>query len=142
MNSTGAPSAFITTAEVNRRNTSEFPTQKANWDKNTNNNISNENVSVNNVDSLQTEHSLDDRNVCRIFCDAAWLNEDKATGIGFQIYEKNNRDSQNYLSFMLAVDPLSAELWAIWLSLVKARQMNIKHIKVFFRLSQSSQYSI
>ncbi|WOK94068.1 reverse transcriptase [Canna indica] len=68
---------------------------------------------------------------CMIQCDVAWLKENDCAGLGFQISDEYDNVSHSCCSHMTVPDPLSAELWAIWLSMIKAKALNMKHIKIF-----------
>ncbi|WOL00310.1 hypothetical protein Cni_G09023 [Canna indica] len=67
----------------------------------------------------------------KVYCDAAWIEETNEAGFGFVV--EDELKGLRLLGNGNCVSPsvVSAELNAVWMSLVKFRQMNIKHIKLF-----------
>ncbi|WOL16581.1 ribonuclease H protein [Canna indica] len=48
-----------------------------------------------------------------------------------EISDELGKATHSCYSYMSVSDPLSIEIWAIWLSIIKAKALNIKYIKVF-----------
>ncbi|WOK95118.1 hypothetical protein Cni_G03825 [Canna indica] len=114
------PLFFRTLAELNQRCAKEVLNQNIIWGK-----------KISSVSSLQNVYMVSEKNVVNAYCDAAWIEESRNTGIGFQFLGDDLIKIYKCISFMIALDPLSAKLWAIWLCLVKAKLLNIKHLKLF-----------
>ncbi|WOL08018.1 hypothetical protein Cni_G16770 [Canna indica] len=92
-------------------------------------------IDLNHMDSSVIETDAENVNNASnpsvIHCDAAWLKDNNYAGLSFQILDRNNSLTHKCYSCMTTSDPLSAKIWAIWLSIIKAKTLGIKHIKVF-----------
>ncbi|WOL07024.1 hypothetical protein Cni_G15759 [Canna indica] len=82
------------------------------------------------ITETDAEKNNDVSNSSVIHSDAAWMKENNYTGLGFQISDRNNRLTHKCYNHLIIPDPLSAEIWAIWLS-IKAKTLGLKHIKIF-----------
>ncbi|WOL07226.1 non-LTR retroelement reverse transcriptase [Canna indica] len=65
-----------------------------------------------------------------IHFDAAW-NDSKIDGFGFHFTDNDNRIIIKGMSNGKAISPLAAETWALWINILLAKILGIKHIKVF-----------
>ncbi|WOL08925.1 hypothetical protein Cni_G17678 [Canna indica] len=86
-----------------------------------------------NCNSLKPDVMLGKQSVCcdyKILCDAAWKSTDTNAGLGVNITDNKGSTISNICSSKSACSPLAAEVWAIWFSLTKAKELKLDRVEI------------